>query len=222
MQNAECRMQHISLGISLGRISETRLARTCRIVRSAQMLARSGVCARRQKAELRRWLHTLRKLIFAKASECSRLESVTGWRRHEHYVRSLRANGIGDNQEFACLVGVPSNIGKWAILRMTLMAFHPIKENGLEIFESHWFLDRSYTLQLSEMAGPSSCARAFQKARSRRCSVIVNKLNGEETQASRRWFMPSLSGSSHYLSEPKNNSQEIFLAKLALPANRIG
>jgi hypothetical protein len=52
-----------------------------------------------------------------KTSECSRLESVKSWRKHENYIGRLPANWIGDNQEFACAVGFPSNIANELFFR---------------------------------------------------------------------------------------------------------
>jgi hypothetical protein len=95
-------MKYASLRISLGRIPEIQIIRTCDVVQIAQMLARSGGRACLQKAELPHWRGTLRKLIFTKPFECSGLENVTGWRRHENDVNGLQANSIGDNQEIAC------------------------------------------------------------------------------------------------------------------------
>jgi hypothetical protein len=122
-------------------------------VRSAQMLARSGGRACLQKAEIRHWGDTLGNLIFAEVSECSALDNVRGRRRQENYVSNLRANWIGDNEEFACTAGVASNTGKWVILRMILTTFHQTEEDGLDVFECYTLRDRSHTLRPSQMTG---------------------------------------------------------------------
>jgi hypothetical protein len=72
------------------------------------------------------------------------------------------------------------NIVLSLVLNDPTKAFHPIEEDGLEVFECLVFPDGCHGLQLSETASPSSCASTFHRATSRRDSILMNEVGGED------------------------------------------